>query len=204
MTSTAKTVVAVAGVAALAGIGIGLVPDQERSSVSDRTSSAQVTTVTPAAPFTSPTVESDDVSTTVGQPNEGIAIAPTGVPADAQQAVVRRIVDGDTLAVAGVTAGVALASTSTVDVRLLEINAPETKDPNTPVQCFGSEATAELTRLAPVGSTVWVQRDQELRDGTAATCCTCGIPEASSSTCLWCSPVMPRLSCTNPTTNTGR
>lgn len=161
---TAKTVVAVAGFAALAGIGIGLAPDQKRSSVSDSTGSTQATTVTPAAPFVSPTVESDDVSTTSGQPNEGTAIAPTGVPADAQQAVVRRIVDGDTLAVAAVTAGAALASTSTVDVRLLEIDAPETQDPNTLVQCFGPEATAELTRLVPVGSTVWVQRDQELRD----------------------------------------
>ncbi|MGY0498257.1 thermonuclease family protein [Nocardia sp. FBN12] len=150
--------------AALAGIGIGLAPDQERSSVSESTSFAPVTTVTPSAQFVSPTVESDDASTTSGQSNEGIAIAPTGVPADAQRAVVRRIVDGDTLAVAAVTAGPALDSTSTVDVRLLEINAPETKDPNTPVQCFGPEATAELTRLAPVGSTVWVQRDQELRD----------------------------------------
>ncbi|MFD3594233.1 thermonuclease family protein [Nocardia sp. NPDC058640] len=78
----------------------------------------------------------------------------------------RRIVDGDTLTVAAVAPGTVLDSTSTVTVRLLEVDTPETKDPNEPVQCFGPESTAELARLAPVGSTVWVQRDQDPLDGS--------------------------------------
>lgn len=90
--------------------------------------------------------------------------APAQVPGDAQQAVVGRIVDGDTLEIAAVAAGPVLTSTGPVDVRLLEIDSPETKDPNRQAQCYGQVATAELTRLAPPGSTVWVQRDQELLD----------------------------------------
>ncbi|WP_199780096.1 thermonuclease family protein [Nocardia cyriacigeorgica] len=90
--------------------------------------------------------------------------APAQVPGDAQQAVVGRIVDGDTLEIAAVAAGPVLTSTGPVDVRLLEIDSPETKDPDRQAQCYGQEATAELTRLAPPGSTVWVQRDQELLD----------------------------------------
>ena len=35
-----------------------------------------------------------------------------------------------------------------VRVRLIGINAPESVDPNRPVQCFGKEASAELARVA--------------------------------------------------------
>lgn len=90
--------------------------------------------------------------------------APERVPREAQEAVVERIVDGDTLELAAVAAGTALADTQQVDVRLLEIDAPETKHPDEPVQCYGAEATRHLRQLAPPGSTVWVQRDAELRD----------------------------------------
>jgi micrococcal nuclease len=164
MAGTPTVVAAVAGVAALAGIGLGLASGPERPSTSNSTNSVQATTAAPAAPFTSPTVEADNPGTGSGQPGGDASSAPAQVPADAQQAVVRRIVDGDTLEVAAVAAGAVLTSTGTVDVRLLEIDTPETKDPNTPIQCFGPEATAELARLAPVGSTVWVQNDRELRD----------------------------------------
>lgn len=90
--------------------------------------------------------------------------APAQVPGDVQQAVVRRIIDGDTLEVAAVATGPVLTSTGPVDVRLLEIDSPETNDPDRQAQCYGQEATAELTRLAPPGSTVWVQCDRELLD----------------------------------------
>ncbi|WP_310270321.1 thermonuclease family protein [Haloactinomyces albus] len=89
---------------------------------------------------------------------------PEGVPEEAQQAMVRRIVDGDTVELAALAAGTALAGTSPVEVRLLEIDTPETRDPSEPVQCYGREAAAHLTELIPVGSTVWVQRDEELKD----------------------------------------
>lgn len=90
--------------------------------------------------------------------------APAAVPAEAKQAVVQRIVDGDTLELAAVAAGTVLGSTARVDVRLLEIDAPETKHPGQSEQCFGEEASKHLTELAPPGSTVWFQRDKELKD----------------------------------------
>lgn len=83
------------------------------------------------------------------------ASPPRGVPDQAQRARVKRIIDGDTLELAAVAAGSALHSTAQVDVRLLEIDTPETVHPSEPEQCFGAEATAQLRRLAPVGSTVW-------------------------------------------------
>lgn len=92
------------------------------------------------------------------------ADAPDEVPANAAKATVARIVDGDTLELAAVAAGAVLGSTQQVDVRLLEIDTPETVHPTEPVQCYGAEASERLTELAPPGSTVWLQRDQELRD----------------------------------------
>lgn len=119
-------------------------------------------TATPTAPA-QPTTPANTTSPNTA-PTPSVVPAPAGVPDDVQQARVRRIVDGDTLEVAAVSAGPVLASTAQVDVRLLEIDTPETKHPTEPRQCYGGEATARLTELAPPGSTVWVQRDEELRD----------------------------------------
>ncbi len=71
-------------------------------------------------------------------------------------AVVVAVVDGDTieLAIGG----------RTERVRLLGIDAPESVHPTVPVQCFGSEASAELARLLPPATEVRVERDHELRD----------------------------------------
>lgn len=66
------------------------------------------------------------------------------LPAGAQEAVVDRHIDGDTLALRGLAAGPVLSSTSQITVRLLEIDTPETKQPGTPVQCYGPEASARL------------------------------------------------------------
>jgi micrococcal nuclease len=49
-------------------------------------------------------------------------------------------------------------------VRLIGIDTPETKKPGTAIECFGPEATRELTRLLPPGSEVVVRRDVEARD----------------------------------------
>jgi micrococcal nuclease len=54
---------------------------------------------------------------------------------------VRAVVDGDTLKVR-------LASGKRVTVRLLGIDTPETSKPNTPVECGGRQATANMKRLA--------------------------------------------------------
>jgi micrococcal nuclease len=74
----------------------------------------------------------------------------------AGEAVVVRVVDGDTL-------DVDLAG-SAVRVRLLGIDTPETVDENRPVQCYGHEASAYLSDLLPKGSTVRLERDAEARD----------------------------------------
>ena len=64
---------------------------------------------------------------------------------------VSRIVDGDTIYVGDES------------VRLIGIDTPETKAPNTPVECFGKAATAEITRLVD-GRRVRLEFDVERRD----------------------------------------
>lgn len=137
------------GCVVLAGCG----PVTSTSASSEGTAS---TVTTPMAPTSS----LEKRAARSGPP----AGAPEGVPVGVQKATVVRIVDGDTLELAAVAPGPALESTQQVDVRLLEIDTPETVDPNEPVQCYGAQATQRLTELAPPGSTVWIQRDQELRD----------------------------------------
>lgn len=52
------------------------------------------------------------------------------------EAVVTRVIDGDTVEISGGT-----------DIRIIGIDTPETKDPRKPVQCFGVEATAQMKKL---------------------------------------------------------
>jgi len=66
---------------------------------------------------------------------------------------VERVVDGDTIIVAGGHR-----------IRLIGIDTPETKDPRRPVQCFGREASAFLTDLLPRGTGVRLVGDVEARD----------------------------------------
>jgi micrococcal nuclease len=66
------------------------------------------------------------------------------------------VVDGDTIDV-------------TIDgaverIRLIGIDTPETKKPNTPVQCFGPEATAFTKSLLPVDTALHLERDVVARD----------------------------------------
>lgn len=49
-------------------------------------------------------------------------------------------------------------------VRLIGIDTPETKKPNTPVECFGPEATAFTKSLLPAGTALHIERDVEARD----------------------------------------
>lgn len=80
----------------------------------------------------------------------------TAAPRPAGEAVVEKIVDGDTLDVD--------LSGKTERVRLLGIDTPETVDENRPVQCYGREASAYLSQLLPKGSVVRLERDTEARD----------------------------------------
>lgn len=85
---------------------------------------------------------------------------PSDVPDKAQKVEVWQIVDGDTIEVTGLN----FTSSYTADVRLLEINTPETKHPTEPDQCYGKQATDALARLLPTGSTAYVLRDKDLKD----------------------------------------
>jgi micrococcal nuclease len=66
---------------------------------------------------------------------------------------VERVVDGDTIVVAGGHR-----------VRLIGVDTPETKDPRKPVQCYGKEASAFLTSVLPKGTGVRLVGDVEARD----------------------------------------
>lgn len=70
--------------------------------------------------------------------------------------VVKRVVDGDTIVVS--------IDARDVTIRLIGINTPETKKPNSPIECFGPEASARTEALLPVGVPVRIERDIESRD----------------------------------------
>lgn len=72
------------------------------------------------------------------------------------EAVVVKVIDGDTLE--------ARVNATTETVRLIGIDTPETHKPNTPVECFGVEATKALSRLVPAGTAIRLERDVEARD----------------------------------------
>lgn len=72
------------------------------------------------------------------------------------EAVVERVVDGDTIVVH--------LGGRDERVRLIGIDTPETVDPRKPVQCFGKEASAHTKDLLPPGTVVRLERDVEARD----------------------------------------
>ena len=74
----------------------------------------------------------------------------------AANATLDRVVDGDTIDV--IVDGVEER------VRLIGIDTPETKKPNTPVECFGPEASAFTESLLPEGTPLYLERDVEPRD----------------------------------------
>jgi micrococcal nuclease len=86
--------------------------------------------------------------------------APVGKPrADpvAATAVVLKVVDGDTIDVRDDVRG-------RLRIRVLGIDTPETKKPDTPVQCFGPEASAFTSSLLAAGTPLHLERDVEARD----------------------------------------
>lgn len=76
-------------------------------------------------------------------------------PADGL-AVVVEVVDGDTIDVR--------IGGRTERVRLIGIDTPETKRPDSPVECHGPEASAFTTDLLPPGAPVHIERDIVGRD----------------------------------------
>jgi micrococcal nuclease len=78
-------------------------------------------------------------------------------------ATVRRDVDGDTIAVSFLQPDGSLAR-DIEKVRLIGIDTPETKRPDTPVECFGKKASAATASLIPPGTKVRLEGDVEARD----------------------------------------
>ncbi|TPW72349.1 thermonuclease family protein [Schumannella sp. 10F1B-5-1] len=77
----------------------------------------------------------------------------TAMPASAEAATIVRVVDGDTVVVR--RAG----RTDDETVRLAGIDTPETVKPNSPVECWGPEASDRAHALLPVGTAVRLEPD---------------------------------------------
>ncbi len=78
-------------------------------------------------------LQSEKIEASVATP----LLSPTILTATTSSYFVTRVVDGDTFKVAS---GEALLT-----VRIIGINTPETKDPRKGVECFGEEASEQLT-----------------------------------------------------------
>ena len=89
-----------------------------------------------------------------GVSTAGVVALSSGSPTES--ATVTRVIDGDTVDVD--------VHGQVERIRLLNIDTPETKDPNQPVECLGPEATEYLTGLLPSGTTVRLEYDRERID----------------------------------------
>ena len=78
----------------------------------------------------------------------------TGIAAS--NATVVRVIDGDTID--------ADIGGRDERVRLIGIDTPETKKPNTPIQCYGPEASDFTKHTLPAGTRILIVRDLEARD----------------------------------------
>ncbi|TMK71979.1 MAG: thermonuclease family protein [Actinobacteria bacterium] len=78
-----------------------------------------------------------------------------GTAGQAVSAQVIRVIDGDTIEVS--------IGGQDEDVRYIGVDTPETVKPDTPVQCYGPQASAENHRLVD-GRTVRLVFDRERRD----------------------------------------
>ena len=74
------------------------------------------------------------------------------------------VVDGDTVRLRAAAPGAVLPVEEELRVRLLEIDAPETRHPTRGVECFGEQAAARAEELLAPGTTVLALADVEPRD----------------------------------------
>jgi micrococcal nuclease len=91
-------------------------------------------------------------TTSTAAPAPGVSV-PAGL-----DTTVERVVDGDTIVVAGGHR-----------VRLIGVDTPETKDPRRPVQCFGKEAAAFLSETLGEGTGIRLVGDVEQHDAYERT-----------------------------------
>lgn len=94
-------------------------------------------------------------ATRAGAPAEGSV----PVPAGAQEAVVVRITDGDTVVLRG--RGTGPLGSAPTRVRVLLVDTPEVTGTS---QCLGPQASARTEQLLPVGAVVHIQADEDLHD----------------------------------------
>ncbi len=80
----------------------------------------------------------------------------TGCHDGSGEGTVVRVIDGDTL--------VAVVAGEETTIRLLNIDTPETKHPDLPVQCLGPEATDFLAERLPAGTEIELEYDEERLD----------------------------------------
>ncbi len=78
------------------------------------------------------------------------------VPDSAVPATLAGVTDGDTIRVQ--------LDGRVEPVRLVLIDTPETNDPNNPPECYGQEATAQLTWLLSLGGQLYLEPDVSDRD----------------------------------------
>jgi micrococcal nuclease len=136
------TVACAAWIAAMVASGGPSEPSSSEPSPAQADSSPTVTTV-----------ESNDSE-----------MPPRDVPGEAERARVVGHVDGDTLRLAPVGESRYLPAGEETKVRLLEIDTPESVDPNAPEECHSSRASRALSEMLPLGADVWVKPDQQLLD----------------------------------------
>ncbi|HUR22631.1 MAG TPA: thermonuclease family protein [Acidimicrobiales bacterium] len=123
--------------------------------ISPFTTEPEQQTVAASASTTTATAEA---STTVAPATTTTTNLPPGVPAQGDDSSVVRVIDGDTIEVAGGTR-----------VRLIGVDSPETVDPGRPVGCFGPEATRYANELIPPGTRVRLVYDAQRRDAYGRT-----------------------------------
>ena len=87
---------------------------------------------------------------------EGTQLAP-----GSHQMTVDDIIDGDTLTLSSHTVTNGFPPEPQLRVRLIGIDTPEVYPE---YECYGDEAEAELARLAPIGSSVYVMPDADPQD----------------------------------------
>jgi len=129
-------------------------PATATSSSSNTTTVAPLVSVQPTATDVPPT----EVPATEPPPTEVPATStPESTAPPGERFDVVSVVDGDTIKVA--------YNGTTESVRLILVDTPETKDPNSPVMCYGAEATAfteDMIRRA--GGAVYLETDVSERD----------------------------------------
>ena len=91
------------------------------------------------------------------KPGAGTAGSETGATVtDPAVGAIVRVVDGDTVVVE--------IGGGEETVRLIGVDTPETVKPDSPVECYGPEASALTAELLPEGTVVRLVRDPEPRD----------------------------------------